>query len=455
MEKRKSSVSLSFILLRSGFTTMVCMLICCVLWYAALSYVESREIVYPGYVSNQQVEQMISQSPDTFVMPDDHFLAEYTLFDQEGNLTISNVEGKKRSSLLEKANKNSVNTLRHTYADGSYVIFGWHFRKEFANPVWRASLPPFESLWWTTLGLACVLCWLLNALWLRSRFVAKLQLFRDVSEKVGAQELDFTIPHAGIKEFDQALGAMERMRQALYCSLSSQWAAQQQRDSEMAALAHDLKTPITLIGGNAELLLEDELREDHRKMVETILESNSRAKQYVGSLLEASRGEDEAFESVSLENSFEELCQTAKPTAQARKIHLHSVNDLSGCATIQKHHLLRAIGNVVQNAIEYTPEGGTVTVKGSMVEGGWKVIVCDEGPGFSKPAILHATERLWRGDSARASTGHNGLGLWFASQVIQNNSGQIQLSNSEDGGVVVMKFMQTIQDCNSHHPVTE
>lgn len=445
MEKRQHSVSLSFILLRSGFTMMTCMLICCVLWYAVLSYVESREIVYPGYVANHQVEQMISQSPDTFVMPDDHFLAEYALFDKEGNLTVSNAEGKKRSSLLKKANENSNSTLQHTYADGSYAIFGWHFRKEFANPVWRASLPPFEYLWWASLGIACMLCWLLNALWLRSRLVAKLQLFRDVSEKVGAQELDFTIPHAGIKEFDQALGAMERMRQALYCSLSSQWAAQQQRDSEMAALAHDLKTPITLIGGNAELLLEDELREDHRKMVETILESNSRAKQYVSSLLEVSCGEDETFECISLEDFFEELCQNEKPTAQARKIYLHSVNDLSGCVAMQKHHLLRAIGNVVQNAIEYTPEGGTVEIQSSMTEDGWQVIVRDEGPGFSKSAILHATERLWRGDSARAATGHNGLGLWFASQVIQNHSGQILLSNSDQGGVVDIKFKQQVE----------
>ena len=421
---------------------MACMLVCCVIWYAALSFLESRGIVYPGHVGNQQVENMIERSPDTFQKPSDDFLAEYALFDKNGNLIVSNVEGSLRSSLLEKAKENLPQTLRHTYTDGSYAIFRWHFRKEFSDPVWRASLPPFEYLWWITLGIACALCWLLNALWLRSRLVEKLQLFRDVSEKVGAQELDFEIPHAGIKEFDQALHAMEQMRQVLYSSLRSQWAAQQQRDSEMAALAHDLKTPITLIGGNAELLLEDNLQEDHRKMVETILESNSRAKQYVNSLLETSRGEEEAFECTSLEAFFENLCQNANPIAQAGQINLEIQNHLIGCVTMQKHHLLRAIGNVVQNAIEYTPKDGTVTVEGSMLEDGWQIIVHDEGPGFSKAAILHATERLWRGDSARASTGHNGLGLWFASQVIKNHNGQILLSNSANGGVVVMKFKQ-------------
>ncbi len=446
MDKKRHSVSLSFILLRFGFSMMACILVCCVIWYAALSFLESREIVYPGHIGNQQVEHLIERSPDTFQKPSDDFLAEYALFDKTGNLLVSNVEGEKRNALLKQTNKNSVDTLQHTYADGSYAIFKWHFRKEFSDPVLRASLPPFEYLWWATLGIACMLCWLLNAMWLRSRLVEKLQLFRDVSEKVGAQELDFPMPYAGIKEFDQALNAMEQMRQALYSSLSSQWAAQQQRDSEMAALAHDLKTPITLIGGNAELLLEEDLKDEHKKMVETILESNGRAKQYVSSLLEASRGEDEPFECTSLEAFFAELCRNAKPVAQAGQINLASLNHLSGCVTMQRHHLLRAIGNVVQNAVEYTPEGGTVTLEGTMVEDGWQVVVRDEGPGFNKAAMLHATERLWRGDSARASTGHNGLGLWFASQVIQNHAGQIQLCNSNNGGVVVMKFRQKVEN---------
>lgn len=125
-------------------------------------------------------------------------------------------------------------------------------------------------------------------MWLRRHLAAKLKLFSEVSEKVGAQELDFAIPHAGIREYDQALGAMEHMREALYSSLLSQWAAQQEREAEIAALAHDLKIPLTLVGGNAELLLDEELPESSRKMLETIAASNDRAKQYVASLLETS-----------------------------------------------------------------------------------------------------------------------------------------------------------------------
>lgn len=440
MEKRKHTVSLSFILLRFGFTMMASMFTCCILWYAFISYVESRGIVYSGYVPNKQVQEMIAENSNTFEKPDDNFLADYALFDKAENLISSNVKGKKLKILLEESEKNSINTLQHTYIDESYIICGWHFRKEFANPKLRKILPPFEYIWWVTLGLACILCWLVNAILLRRKLVEKLKLFKDVSEKVGAQKLDFEIPHAGIKEFDKALDAMEDMRHTLYCSLSSQWAAQQQRDSEMVALAHDLKTPITLIGGNAELLLEEDLQENHRKLVENILSSNSRVKQYVSNLMETFHGEDEVFENTNLKDFFDNVCQNAMVLAQSRKILLHNINDLSGYVSIQKEHLCRAMGNIIQNAIEYTSEGGNVLVEGDMTDDGWQVTVKDEGIGFSKTALIHATERLWREDSSRETNGHNGLGLWFASQVIKNHNGQIVLSNSDYGGVVVIRF---------------
>nr|WP_243167864.1 ATP-binding protein [Anaerocolumna cellulosilytica] len=305
----------------------------------------------------------------------------------------------------------------------------------------RIMLPPFEYLWLAALGVAWVLCLLINTLWLRRHLAVKLKLFTEVSEKVGAQELNFAIPHAGILEYDQALEAMEHMRKALYSSLSSQWAAQQEREAEIEALAHDLKTPLTLVGGNAELLMDEELPESSLKIVKTIVASNDRAKQYVASLLEASAGADETFENTSLPSMFGELCQSTMAIAKARGVCLQTQNNLEGDAVIQKAHLLRAFGNVVQNAIEHTPAGGNVYMEGSMVDGGgWQVVVRDEGSGFSKEALHHATERLWRGDAARGANGHNGLGLWFAAQVAKTHAGQLNLSNCDFGGKVTIRF---------------
>ena len=175
----------------------------------------------------------------------------------------------------------------------------------------------------------------------------------------------------------------------------------------------------------------------------------------MASLLETSVGADEAFESASLPDVFDELCRNIQPVAERRNVCLQVQNHLKGTAVIQKSHLLRALGNVVQNAIEHTPEGGNVYLDGGMESytkdnqeanignSKWQIVVRDEGPGFSKAALHHATERLWRDDSSRGSDGHNGLGLWFAAQVVQNHGGELELHSLESGGMVTIRFPMT------------
>lgn len=223
MAKRQRSVSLSFVLFRFAVVMLGCMLFCCLVWLFAATLLQNTGVVYPGYTANQQVEKMLAAKPNTFVSPGDDFLAEYALFDQSGIVLESNVEGKELESLIGfwQEGSQDVSVSRYTYEDDSTVIIRWQYRKEFASPVLRAALPPFEYLWWGALGVALVLCLLINTLWLRRCLAAKLQLFSEVSEKIGTQELDFIIPQAGIQEYDQALGAMEDMRKALYSSLLS------------------------------------------------------------------------------------------------------------------------------------------------------------------------------------------------------------------------------------------
>lgn len=443
MAKRQTSVSLSFVLARFSIVMLGSMLLCGMAWLFVLGRLQSAGIIYHGSVSNQQVEKLLSGEPKAFTAPGNDFLAEYALFGMDGEVLESNVNGNKLTNLTAflREDTRDIHISRHTYGDGSTVIIQWRYRREFVSPQLRGMLPPFEYLWAAALGVAWMLCLVFSTLWLRGCLAAKLELFGEVSKKISAQKLDFTIPHAGIREYDQALEAMEQMRKTLYLSLSSQWAAQQEREAEIAALAHDLKTPLTLVGGNAELLLEETLSDSSRKLLETIVASNNRTKQYVAALLEASAGTDEGFESTGLPAMFDELYQNTIAVAEAKGVFLLYKNDLRDNFCMQKNHLLRALGNVVQNAIEHTPEGGNVYLEGSMTaNGGWKVVVRDEGPGFSKAALHHATERLWRTDPARSADGHHGLGLWFAAQVVAIHKGRLKLQNQTSGAVVVISF---------------
>ena len=131
------------------------------------------------------------------------------------------------------------------------------------------------------------------------------------------------------------------------------------------------------------------------------------------------------------------------PIAENKKVYLQKQNRLDGIANIQEERLLRALGNIIQNAIEHTEAGRNVYLEGKMINSGWQIIVRDEGPGFSKAALQHATERLWRDDIARAKSNHNGIGLWFALQVVEMHAGQIKLQNYDCGGLVTIEFQYT------------
>ncbi len=72
-----------------------------------------------------------------------------------------------------------------------------------------------------------------------------------IANKVEQQELDFEISASGIKEVDAILLSLDHMRAALKDALESQWKTEQEKNRQVSALAHDLKTPLTLVRGNA------------------------------------------------------------------------------------------------------------------------------------------------------------------------------------------------------------
>lgn len=443
MAKRQRSVGLSYLLLRFVIVMLGCMLLCLLVWYVGLVWLQNAGIVYRPGISNQQVEQILADKPEIFVAPGDDFLAEYALFGQDGTVLQSNVEGKKLEALAAflPEGVSNLNVSRHAYADGSTGIFRWRWRAEFADPGLRRSLPSFEYLWLGALALGVVLCLAINTSLLRRKLVSKLQIFKDVSQRVARQALDFETPSTQIKEFDDAMGAMDEMRVALKDALAEQWAAEQARQAEISALAHDLKTPLTIIGGNAELLLEERVSPEQRRMLESIEASAGRAKHFVLTMLETAAGEEEAFGPVSLPALLDDAVSRATASAKADGVRLIKDNALQGSISAQPERLSRALDNIIQNAIEHTPRGQAVWVAGECNgDAGWCIQVEDSGDGFSKAAMQNATKRFWRGDRARTEDGHNGLGLWFADEVVKAHGGTLQLSGGEQGGRVNLRF---------------
>ena len=92
----------------------------------------------------------------------------------------------------------------------------------------------------------------------------RLDTLTEIAAKVGQEDLDFEREYSDIREVDDVLGALFKMKEALQRSLEEQWESRRQKQEQIAALAHDIKTPLTIIRGNAELMQETESMEEIR-----------------------------------------------------------------------------------------------------------------------------------------------------------------------------------------------
>jgi signal transduction histidine kinase len=282
-----------------------------------------------------------------------------------------------------------------------------------------------------------IACLLFSTHVFKKRIMKELRLIRQTSQQITQKNLETTMPQMKIKEFAQVIETLDLMQHTLKASLTKQWQEEQIRQNEIAALAHDLKTPITLIKGNAELLLEDELTEEQTEMTKTILQSSQQSKEYVDVMLATSIGQEEKFQWISSAQFVEEylnpfLSNQSRVSVYLEKIGAQTIN-------IQPLRIQRAVMNVANNALEYTAPSCKVTVKCRLDDSkGLKITIQDTGPGFSQEGLIHATDRFWKEDKARKLDGHQGLGLWFVKQVAQEHDGELTIENTLPGAKVTI-----------------
>lgn len=153
-----------------------------------------------------------------------------------------------------------------------YVILQYYIGAQFTDEWMNEHLPSPDIL----LIMLIVVGSILVCLFLTASFAKKLRLqlnpLFEATSEVAKQNLDFEVGHSRIKDFEDVLISFSHMKESLKVSLEQQWKAEQMQKEQIAALAHDLKTPLTVIQGNADLISETELDEEQRLYVEYIVD---------------------------------------------------------------------------------------------------------------------------------------------------------------------------------------
>lgn len=313
-------------------------------------------------------------------------------------------------------------------ADGSFCLLQYDYATPYADPALRDTLPDFQTCYILLLA-ALILVWLGWQTHCTVRvFAAETARLNAAVDAIAARQLEqIDTDGVRIREFAATLQALQTMGRELTDSLQSQWRMEQQRTEQIAALAHDLKTPLTVIQGNADLLAEDALSADQQTQVEAILRGTERARHYLAALRTA--GAAPAVQTPLASHALtERLAQTARALCVPAGIQFILQEEWQGTIRAAENDLLRAAENLLDNAAAHTPRGGTVTLTVAKENNSFILRVTDTGPGFTPEALAKAGEMLYT-DAARSDASHQGLGLYFAKKVAQFHGGTLVLSN--------------------------
>lgn len=460
MEKRvKRTRTLNSLLFGYLARTVLACAVVTILWFSLLMGTIRAGLVLPAYAGSdatlQAMEQLPTMSADHFdatALPD---LCRWVLLDgrvtpgataDSHDVLATNMTQGQLSLALALGSP-----LVYTYfyrdvplIDGTLCRLQYDFSMPYANPTLRGRLPDFQGCMTVIL-----LLWLiLTVLWITRRTARYLRT--QTGQLTQACRIladgDLSVPMPGpthLRELDEALRTMDRLRKELAASLKTQWVLEEQRSQRLAALAHDLKTPLTVLRGNAELLAEEPLPDTQRQAVEAILRSSERAAQYVTSLREvcAVRTAPTSAEVLPATTLLAEIRTLGQELCAPR--HLPFVCEFTApddaLVQIRRQELTRAVENLLANAVRFTPPNGQIAA-GCRCEAGFLVFtVQDTGPGFPAEILQHGVQMFSTGDTAR-SDGHQGLGLYFTRTVAESHGGSLQLCNTPSGALATLRL---------------
>ena len=450
--KGKKTIPLSLFYLKFFAYIFIAMLVLALFLLFAFNLLVSEELVYPANEPQKQAvsAQEIIQEADRITPDLIPELCEYVVFDFEGNATQGTINGQAVQRAWNALQDNKVNVGNEYYTviqrDTEYCVLQYQISPQYKSSVLRKYLAPPQTLTFLIAIFGTLIIILSVAIWFGRALKKRLTPLAITVNKIEQQELDFGISPSGIKEIDAILSSMDSMRIALKSSLEQQWQLEQTKTQQMSALAHDLKTPLTIVRGNAELLLESEISEQQRKYASYIETSSLQMQNYVQTLIEVTRswqGYQFHKQEISCDLLFKEIKQQAQGLCSVNHVSL-----LWEChcelkqISIDHNLFIRAIVNVLSNAIEHTPSGGTIHFSVYEESSSLFFVIEDTGKGFSKEALKHGTEQFYMGEKSRTSNMHFGMGLYITSNIIKQHNGQLVLKNSDKtgGAQVIIKI---------------
>lgn len=289
-------------------------------------------------------------------------------------------------------------------------------------------------VWLGGCGLALGLPLLAMALGMRAwRGIAQpLGAVMEAADALAEGDLSARVPMDRPGEFGGLARSFNRMASELE-------RAEQARRNLTADVAHELRTPLQIIQGNLEGVLDGVYEPTMAHIGDTLEETQllARLVDDLQLLALAEAGElSLRLERVDVRELLADVATSFGGQAQAAGVTLRLALPEEGqslTVSADADRLDQVLGNLVANALRHTPAGGAITLSASAQDGGLHIAVVDTGSGIPEDELPYVFDRFWRGDKARSGAG-SGLGLAIASQLVAAHHGRIEVASAVGKG---------------------
>jgi two-component system phosphate regulon sensor histidine kinase PhoR len=274
----------------------------------------------------------------------------------------------------------------------------------------------------------------------------------DFVRYLDAQQYDETLVMHGMGEKRQSVIAVqvfpygESRKLLLTQDITELERTNAMRRDFVANVSHELKTPLTVLSGFLETIRELPLSDADRQRYLGLMEQQAlRMRHIVADLLTLAKLESEAMppdeQPINMRAVLAQVREDAQSLSGGKHRITFSFDDALSVTGVEKE-LLSAFGNLVTNAVRYTPEGGTVQVGWQQENGHAVFSVADSGIGIPAAHLSRLTERFYRVDRSRSrDTGGTGLGLAIVKHVLQRHDALLDVQSDEGrGSTFVARF---------------
>ncbi|WP_160496738.1 HAMP domain-containing sensor histidine kinase [Paenibacillus dendrobii] len=279
----------------------------------------------------------------------------------------------------------------------------------------------------------------------------------EASQRIRDQDLDFTVSYKADNELGLLTESFENMRSALKSSLLREWKLEQERRDMMDAIAHDFRTPMTIIQGNVELLADvPDMKRDKAEAHLKVIEDNiQRVNRLIQDVQVASEKDMEYFPlrgvKVSLTDFLEdkerEIGYICGSHGAEYSFHFEDLSPSVGQTVFMDvQRVSQVLDNLFSNSFRYMPSpGGWLGVRVQRQDTTLQFEICDNGSGFRDEDIPHLFGKFYRGEK-----GQSGLGLYTAKILAEKHGGSIHANNRREGGACMVFTIRTDGPAPNH-----